>query len=134
MNLIQIRSLYLIAFSTFKSTIIPGTNENHKTKLDNRIEWAQELGMKQMILSTFWLPNSSTVDDYHRAAGELNIMAEKTDSAGIQMGFHNHHMEFEEIDGELIYDALLDEFDPDLVKMQFQVAVVNIGSRDCGLG
>lgn len=100
-----------------------------RDSLDNRIEWAQELGMKQMILSTFWLPKSSTVDDYRRAAGELNIIAEKTRSAGIQMGFHNHHMEFEEIDGELIYDALLDEFDPDLVKMQFQVAVVNIGYR-----
>ena len=27
----------------------------------------------------------------------------------------------------MIYDALLDQLDPDLVKMQFQVAVVNIG-------
>lgn len=36
-------------------------------------------------------------------------------------------MEFEKIDGQLIEDVLLEELDPVLVKMQFQVAVVNIG-------
>ena len=43
------------------------------------------------------------------------------------MGFHNHHMEFKKDGDQLIYDAMLDQLDPDLVKMQFQVAVVNIG-------
>ncbi len=95
--------------------------------LDNRIQWAQELGMKQMILSSFWLAEDASVDDYRQAAEQLNVMAEKTKTAGIQMGFHNHHMEFEKRGNELIYDALLETLDPDLVKMQFQVAVVNIG-------
>lgn len=95
--------------------------------LENRIEWAVQLGMKQMVASSFWLPEDASVDDYRKAAQELNIIAGKTKAAGIQMGFHNHHMEFEKRGDELIYDALLEEFDPDLVKMQFQVAVVNIG-------
>jgi sugar phosphate isomerase/epimerase len=38
-------------------------------------------------------------------------------------------MEFEKRGDELIYDALLDQLDPELVKMQFQVAVVNIGYK-----
>jgi sugar phosphate isomerase/epimerase len=97
--------------------------------LENRIDWAQQLGMKQMVASSFWLPEDASVDDYRRAARELNTIAEKTRASGIQMGFHNHHMEFEKRGDELIYDALLEEFDPDLVKMQFQVAVVNIGYR-----
>jgi sugar phosphate isomerase/epimerase len=67
------------------------------------------------------------VDEYRKAAQELNGIAEKTRAEGIQMVFHNHHMEFEKRGEELIYDALLEEFDPDLVKMQFQVAVVDIG-------
>ena len=97
--------------------------------LDNRIEWAQGLGMKQMIASSFWLPKDASVDDYRRAADELNAIGEKTKKAGIQMGFHNHHMEFEKRGNELIYDALLNQFDPKLVKMQFQVAVVDIGYK-----
>jgi len=95
--------------------------------LENRIEWAHALGMKQMMASSFGLPKDASVDDYRKAADELNAIGEKTKKAGIQMGFHNHHMEFETRGDELIYDALLDQFDPDLVKMQFQVAVVNIG-------
>jgi sugar phosphate isomerase/epimerase len=97
--------------------------------LDNRIEWAHGLGMKQMIASSFWLPKDASVDDYRRAADELNAIGEKTKKAGIQMGFHNHHMEFEKRGNELIYDALLDQLDPKLVKMQFQVAVVDIGYK-----
>jgi sugar phosphate isomerase/epimerase len=98
-----------------------------RESLDNRIEWASEVGMKQMILSAFWFGVEASVDDYRKAAQELNGIAEKTKAAGIQMGFHNHHMEFETIGGELIYDAILEELDPDLVKMQFQVAVVDLG-------
>lgn len=95
--------------------------------LENRIQWAHDLGMEQMIASSFWLPKDASVDDYRRAASELNGIGEKTKAAGLQMGFHNHHMEFEKRGDILIYDALLEELDPVLVKMQFQVAVVNIG-------
>ncbi len=97
--------------------------------LDNRIQWAHDLGMKQIILSSFWLPKEASMDDYKMACDELNILGEQTKKAGIQMGFHNHHMEFEKRDGELIYDVLLEQLDPDLVKMQFQVAVENIGYK-----
>jgi len=98
--------------------------------LDNRIEWAHQMGMKQMILSSFWLSKEKqTIENYRKSAAGLNIIAEKVKASGLQMGFHNHHMEFEKRGDELIYDALLAEFDPNLVKMQFQVAVANIGYK-----
>lgn len=100
-----------------------------RESLENRIEWATQLGMKQMILSSFWLPDGASVDDYRKACDELNTLGEKTMAAGIQMGYHNHHMEFEKRGDELIYDEMLKVLDPDLVKMQFQVAVVNIGYK-----
>ncbi len=100
-----------------------------RESLDNRMEWATQLGMKQMVAASFWLPEGASVDEYRKAADELNNIGEKTKAAGIQMVFHNHHMEFEKRGDELIYDALLAQFDPDLVKMQFQVAVVNIGYK-----
>lgn len=97
--------------------------------LENRIEWAKGLGMKQMVCSSFWVPEDGSIDQYRKAADELNGIGEKTKNAGIQMVFHNHHKEFQKRGDELIYDALLDELDPDLVKMQFQVAVVDIGYK-----
>ena len=98
-----------------------------RKSLDNRIEWAQEMGMKQMVCSMFMVPKEATMDDWKKAAQELNVIGEKTKAAGLQMGYHNHHFEFQKINDELIYPVLMDEFDPELIKMQFQVAVVNIG-------
>jgi len=95
--------------------------------LDERIAFAQELGLKQMIVSTFWLPKEAKMADWMLAVDAANKFGERTQKAGIQLGFHNHEFEFQKIDGELIYDRLLGEFDTKLVKMQFQVNVIKLG-------
>ncbi|MCU0362749.1 MAG: sugar phosphate isomerase/epimerase [Bacteroidales bacterium] len=100
-----------------------------RNNLDERIAFAAETGQKQMILSSFGLPAKATMSDWMKAADELNAIGARTKAAGIQTGFHNHHGEFGKIDGVLIYDELLKQFDPELVKMQFQVAVVSIGYK-----
>jgi len=98
-----------------------------KENLDARIAWAQEMGLRQMIVSTFALPGAATMADWAQAAGELNKIGEQTHKSGIQLGFHNHQFEFKEIDGVLIYDELMKHLDPALVKMQFQVEVISLG-------
>jgi len=95
--------------------------------LEERIAYAKELGLTQMILASFGLRPEATLDDWKRVAEELNRIGEKTLKAGLQMGFHNHAGEFKEIGGVLIYDALMSSFDAKLVKMQFQVSVVSLG-------
>lgn len=100
-----------------------------RESLENRIEWSHEMGITQIIASSFWLPDGSSIDDYRKSCDELNELALKTKDAGLQMGFHNHHMEFEKRGEDLIYDAMLDQLDPELVKMQFQVAVISEGYK-----
>jgi sugar phosphate isomerase/epimerase len=100
-----------------------------KNNLQERIQFAAESGQKQMILSSFGLSEKSTMDDWMKACDELNKCGMESKKAGIQIGYHNHHGEFGQIDGKLIYDALMSRFDPDLVKMQFQVAVISIGYK-----
>ena len=100
-----------------------------KQNADERIAFAKELGLTQMVVSTFALPNTATMADWLSAAAELNTIGEKTRKAGIQLGFHNHDFEFREIDGALIYDKLMGALDRDLVKMQFQVGVISLGYK-----
>jgi len=95
--------------------------------LDERIAFAKELGLKQMIISTFWLPKDAKMSDWMDAVHQANKFGERVAKAGMQLGFHNHDFEFHKIDGELIYDRLMGEFDPKLVKMQFQVSVISLG-------
>jgi sugar phosphate isomerase/epimerase len=96
---------------------------------DDRIEFAKESGQQQMILSSFGLEKNATISDWLKAADELNIIGAKAKKSGVQMGYHNHNGEFEKIGDTLIYDALMSQFDPDLVKMQFQVAVISMGYK-----
>jgi sugar phosphate isomerase/epimerase len=98
-----------------------------KENLDERTAFAKELGLKQMVLSSFGLPATASLADYKQAAGDLNRVGERTQRAGLQLGYHNHNNEFKELDGVLIYDELMRQFDPKLVKMQFQVAVISLG-------
>ena len=98
-----------------------------KENLDERMAFAKELGLKQMVLSSFGLPASASLSDYKQAAGELNRIGERTQKAGFQLGYHNHNNEFKELEGVLIYDELMRQFDAKLVKMQFQVAVISLG-------
>jgi sugar phosphate isomerase/epimerase len=105
------------------------TFEEITDKVDDRIAFAQELGLTQMICSTFWLPKDSGLQDYLAAADKLNKAAEKIKAAGMQAGFHNHEFEFATLDGKLIYDALMDRFDPQLIRMQFQTEVINLGYK-----
>ena len=94
-----------------------------KNNLDERIAWAKELGMKQMILA------SATLADWDRACDDLNKAGEQSLKSGVQIGFHNHNGEFAKVDDVLIYDHLMQKLDPKAVKMQFQVSVISIGYK-----
>jgi len=97
--------------------------------LDERIEWSKQLGLSVMVCSSFDLPKTATLDDFLKAADKLNGAAEKIKKAGIQTGYHNHETEFGKLDNQLIYDALMSRLNPDLVKMQFQTEVINLGYK-----
>jgi sugar phosphate isomerase/epimerase len=100
-----------------------------RDSLEDRIAFAKGLGLKQMVLSSFGLPKEAKLPDWGKAADDLNKVGEKVQKAGMQLGFHNHDMEFAELDGVLIYDHLMSRFDPKLVKMQFQVSVISRGYK-----
>jgi sugar phosphate isomerase/epimerase len=106
-----------------------GFGEFADDKIDDSIQFAHDIGLTQMICSTFWLPKTAVLNDYLTAADKLNKAAEKIKGAGIQTGFHNHEFEFATLEGQLIYDALMQRFNADLVKMQFQTEVINLGYK-----
>src|SRR5437764_9256345 len=59
-----------------------------KEHLDDRIAFAKELGLKQMVLSTFGFRPEATSADWTSAAEALNRIGEHVQKAGMQLGFH----------------------------------------------
>ena len=94
-----------------------------------RVDFAKELGLTQMVISSYGLPKTATLDYWKRSADESNKLAELTKKAQMQLVFHNHNVELEKLDGQVIYDVLLDRLDPELVKMQFQLWVIIMGVK-----
>ena len=78
-----------------------GFGELADDKIDETIEFAKDIGLTQMICSTFWLPKTATLSDYQASVDKLNLAAEKIKQAGMQTGFHNHEFEFATLEGRL---------------------------------
>lgn len=87
--------------------------------MDERIEFARELGLKHMIVATVGRPK--TIDGWMERADSLNKLGEKVLKAGMRLGFHNHGQEWQEIGGALVFDALTKRFDRKLVNWQFHL-------------
>jgi sugar phosphate isomerase/epimerase len=100
--------------------------ENYEDKIDD----AAEAGMKYLMLPS--LPNdwSSTIDGYQRAADFFNKAGERCRKAGITFGFHNHQIEFREINGRVPYDVLLENTDPRLVTFEIDLAWITAAGKD----
>src|ERR1700741_267000 len=49
-----------------------------------RIDYAKEWGLQQMVLSSFGLPKTATLSDWKTAADELNKIGELSKKSGIQ--------------------------------------------------
>jgi sugar phosphate isomerase/epimerase len=93
----------------------------------DRIAWASDVGLKQMIVPSLDGPKKPTLDDVKRIAEEYNKMGEKAAKAGIQQGLHNEDFELSTVDGKRTYDILFELLDPKLVKFQFQVSTISDG-------
>jgi sugar phosphate isomerase/epimerase len=98
-----------------------------RQNLSDRITWAKDLGLTQMMVPSLEGPRHPTMDDVKRIAEEYNKMAEQSARAGIQQGLHNEDFELSTVNGKRTYDVLFDLLDPKLVKFQFQISTISRG-------
>jgi len=104
------------------------TLKEMRTSLGERIDFANEMGLSHFVCSGGL--DSPTLDEVKAKCEEMNAMGEQISKAGLTAAFHNHDVEFKHrFDGKYVYDILLEELDPDLVKMQYQTQVITMGIK-----
>jgi sugar phosphate isomerase/epimerase len=69
-------------------------------------------------------------DVWQRVAATFNRAGEISKKAQIQFAYHNHHFEFVPVRGQMPYDVLLKECDPDLVKMELDLCWITVARQD----
>ncbi len=88
--------------------------------IDRCIEGA--LALNQKYVTWAWLdPQSRTLDSYKLVAERLNLMGEQAAKAGLKVAYHNHDFDFIPHDGQIGYDIIMRETDPDTVKLQLDL-------------
>ena len=100
-----------------------------RTKQEQMIAWAKDIGMTQMGTATLGgqVQNGvTTMDVVKRAADEYNKIGQAAAKAGIQQFLHDEGFEMSRVDGRLTYEVLLELLDPKLVKMQFQMSAMRV--------
>jgi len=60
----------------------------------------------------------------------FNAVGEKCNEKGIRFGYHNHNKEFSELEGEVIYDFMLQNTDPEKVMFQLDLYWIKEGGGD----
>ena len=76
-------------------------------------------GMKYIV--TPWMGLQENLSDLQLYCEYLNAVGKKCAEAGIKYGYHNHNYEFEKVEGQVMYDYLLEHTDPAYVFFQMDV-------------
>jgi sugar phosphate isomerase/epimerase len=63
-------------------------------------------------------PKDRSIETFKAVAERLNGIGERLGKAGLQVAYHNHGYEFVEQEGQLPYDIILKNTDPERVKLQ----------------
>lgn len=78
-----------------------------------------------------WLaPELRTIDNFKLMSNRLNLIGEQINTAGLGFAYHNHGFEFDDHDGQIGYDIILKETDPELVKLQIDMYWVMHSSKN----
>ena len=107
--------------------------EDVEKKWPETLEAAHTIGQKFVVCPWIEVSQRKEADGWKRAAELFNRAGEASQKAGIQFAYHNHAFEFEPspaLGGKLVYDFLLAETDPKLVKMEMDLCWITVGGHD----
>jgi sugar phosphate isomerase/epimerase len=100
------------------------------TKLSAAIDAAGVIGHHYLVNP--WIDESirKQPDAWKRIAEAFNKAGEQCSRAGVQFAYHNHHFEFDPVDGRLPYDILLEQCNDRLVKMELDLFWIAAAGKD----
>ena len=91
------------------------------------IDEVGEAGLPYLVCANTPIGNTEEVK---QSIDTLNKASEAAKKAGIILVYHNHDKEFESLDGKVIYDRLLEETDPNTLKMELDLCWVTKAGVD----
>ena len=88
---------------------------------ENAVADAQKYEQPYMVLPYLNEEDRRSIDDYKIICEQINKAGEVCNAAGIRFGYHNHAFEFTSLDGQIPYDVMLSEIDPNNCGMELDL-------------
>lgn len=101
--------------------------------IEDNLEWVIELHKKWQCdyIGVGSMPlNLRFTDKLKGFAERMNAVGKKLKASGIQLIYHNHKFEFEQIDGKPWLQYLLDHFNPEYVQLEIDTYWVQAGGAN----
>ena len=94
------------------------------------LDAAKVVGHEYIVVP--WIPEErrKTLADWKAVAADFNRAAATAKAAGLQFAYHNHDFEFPLVEGQVPYDVLLAETDPQLVQLEIDLYWITKGGQD----
>ena len=87
-------------------------------ELSKHLEAARAMDQQFIVCPSVDASRLETIDDWKRVCQPFNAIGAQAKAAGLSFAYHNHDFEFVPVNGQVPYDVILAETDPDLVKME----------------
>jgi sugar phosphate isomerase/epimerase len=98
------------------------------TDFETKAAQAAEIGMKYLICP--WIGPQKSMDAWKKVADDFNGYGEICRKNGIRFAYHNHGYSFQEMDGVIPQNYLMDNTDPATVDYEFDLYWVITGGAD----
>ena len=110
--------------------LISSHNGLNRENVSKVADDAAEAGLKFLVLPSLPGSWSRTLDGFREAADFMNHAGEVCNSRGLRFGFHNHSVEFKEIDDVVPFDILAGQTDPGLVTFEIDLCWITAAGKD----
>lgn len=97
---------------------------------DEAIAAHKEAGVEYIVQPWMGSKGYESLEGLKRYCEYFEAVGEKCNEAGIRFGYHNHAKEFQELEGEIIYDYMLENTDPEKVMFQIDLYWIVEGGAD----
>ncbi|GAB3527358.1 sugar phosphate isomerase/epimerase [Pontibacter brevis] len=99
----------------------PYLSGGNEQLLQSYIDAAKTIGQTYITIPYLGDSLRQSADDYRKLAQRINEAAKKVNEEGLKLAYHNHDFEFKQFGDTTGYQILLQETDPELVKMELDL-------------
>ena len=102
------------------SPFLEKSDDDLKKFVDGCIAGSKALGADYITWP--WLaPEQRNLESYKILIKKLQLIGKQVKDAGLRFAYHNHGYEFEDVGGTTAYDMVMNETDPEEVKLQLDM-------------